>query len=129
MPGVYEYRLAQMLPFVAGVPEEDRPQRQHRRVLAVLRDGRWHTLAEISRLTGYPEASVSARIRDFRKADFGSHVVEKRPKRRALHKITGGDMHYLAAGSTTVSWGFITVPLLIAFILGMLTGGFFRGRF
>lgn len=46
-------------------------------VWRIMRDGRWHTLSGLSRLTGHPEASVSARLRDFRKERFGSHVVER----------------------------------------------------
>lgn len=34
-------------------------------------DGKWHTLAELSKATGYGECSVSARTRDFRKEEFG----------------------------------------------------------
>ncbi len=45
----------------------------------------WFTLNEISQLTGDPEASISARLRDLRKAKFGSHTVNRRrrgdPKR------------------------------------------------
>ena len=37
------------------------------------------TLADISKDTGAPEASVSARIRDFRKPRFGEHIVEDEP--------------------------------------------------
>ena len=40
-------------------------------------DGAWHTLAEISMALGYPEASVSARLRDLRKKKFGSYTVER----------------------------------------------------
>lgn len=40
-------------------------------------DGEWHTLHEISVKTHHPEASVSARLRDFRKRRFGGHDVEK----------------------------------------------------
>lgn len=40
-------------------------------------DGRWYTLREIARRSGHPEASVSARLRDFRKARFGAHTVER----------------------------------------------------
>jgi hypothetical protein len=29
-------------------------------------------------VTGFPEASISARLRDFRKEQFGKHVVERR---------------------------------------------------
>jgi len=39
--------------------------------------GDWYTLAEISEATGAPEASVSARLRDFRKPKYGNFVVDK----------------------------------------------------
>jgi len=35
------------------------------------------TLAELAKATGGSEASVSARLRDFRKARFGAHEVER----------------------------------------------------
>lgn len=47
------------------------------RVWNVLRSGRWMTLHAISAETGDPEASVSARLRDLRKAKFGAHRVER----------------------------------------------------
>jgi len=43
-----------------------------------MRDGEWRTLGEISEATGHPEASVSARLRDFRKPRFGGHTVNRR---------------------------------------------------
>jgi len=51
--------------------------RQHARVLDFMLDGQWHTLTDISARTGDPEASVSARLRDLRKARFGSHIIER----------------------------------------------------
>jgi hypothetical protein len=51
---------------------------QHARVAKLMRDGEWRTLHTISRWTGDPEASVSARLRDFRKERFGSHQIERR---------------------------------------------------
>lgn len=48
------------------------------RVWRVVEDGQWHSLAELAKLTGGTEASVSARLRDLRKPRFGSHVVERR---------------------------------------------------
>lgn len=62
-----------------------RLSRQHNRVLAVLQDGKEHTLAELREKTGDPEASISARIRDLRKPRFGSHVIERRYVERGLH--------------------------------------------
>lgn len=54
--------------------------RLNKQALAVYRvmlDHRWHTLAEISARTDAPEASVSARLRDLRKARFGAHTVDR----------------------------------------------------
>lgn len=46
------------------------------RVFEAMQDGSWHTLGDLAHLTGDPEASISARLRDFRKAPFGAHDVE-----------------------------------------------------
>lgn len=46
------------------------------RVLDVMKDGEWRTLRQIADATGDPEASVSARLRDFRKAPFGGHEMD-----------------------------------------------------
>lgn len=46
------------------------------RVFRVMEDGSWHTLGDLAHLTGDPEASISARLRDFRKAPFGGHRLE-----------------------------------------------------
>ena len=43
--------------------------------------GGWLTLGEISELTAYSEASVSAQLRNLRKPKFGGYVVEKRRRR------------------------------------------------
>lgn len=51
-------------------------------VWQIMRRGEWLTLAEVSAFTGYPEASISARLRDFRKERFGGHHVSRR--RRSL---------------------------------------------
>lgn len=49
----------------------ERLNAQLRRVYDAMKDGRFRTLREISDLTGDPESSISARLRDFRKAKFG----------------------------------------------------------
>lgn len=59
---------------------------QHHRVLARLRDGEWWTLKRLAQATGDPEASISARLRDLRKAQFGAHIIERRYVRRGLHE-------------------------------------------
>lgn len=59
---------------------------QHHRVLAFMRDGKFHTLAEIAAYTKDPEASVSARLRDLRKPRFGSHEIERLYVERGLFR-------------------------------------------
>jgi len=39
-------------------------------------DGRWHDLEEIARSTGTSMLSVSARVRDLRKPQFGGYMLE-----------------------------------------------------
>lgn len=55
-----------------------RLNRQAQLVFDVVKDGRWRTLHAIAEQTGEPEASVSARLRDLRKARFGGHSVDRR---------------------------------------------------
>jgi hypothetical protein len=66
--------------------DHERLGAQALRVWALIQDGEWRTLAEIEALTGDPQASISARLRDFRKRKFGQHVVERRRRetRRGL---------------------------------------------
>ena len=64
----------------ATVTESDvvRLRGQALRVHTLMRDGQWRTLAAMSKATGDPEASVQARLRDFRKPQFGSMTVDTR---------------------------------------------------
>jgi hypothetical protein len=57
--------------------DRDRLNRQARLVWDCMSDGSWRTLADIAHETHCPEASVSARLRDFRKRRFGAHTVER----------------------------------------------------
>ena len=50
---------------------------QLNRVFVVMSDGKWHTLAELSKSCGGTEAAISARIRDFRKEKFGGREVQR----------------------------------------------------
>jgi hypothetical protein len=61
-------------------PEKDRARlgQQLGAVRVLMVDKRWRTLAEIATAVGAPEASVSARLRDMRKAKFGGHSVSAR---------------------------------------------------
>ena len=53
---------------------------QIRRVARAMIDGEWRTLERIGRVTGDPQASISAQLRHLRKPRFGSHILEKRPR-------------------------------------------------
>lgn len=44
----------------------------------MLSHGDWRTLNEVSEALGFPPASVSARLRDLRKKNFGGYRVERR---------------------------------------------------
>lgn len=55
----------------------DRLRSQFWRIKELMLDGEWRTLAQIARRAGGSEAGVSARLRDLRKARFGSFTVER----------------------------------------------------
>jgi hypothetical protein len=48
------------------------------RMFMLSRKGQWFSLCEISGALGFPEASISARLRDLRKKKFGRWAVEAR---------------------------------------------------
>lgn len=68
-----------------------KPKRDHGRlaqqsgaVFDAMKDGQWRTLAQIAAFADAPEPSVSARLRDMRKAKFGGHTVERKYVDRGL---------------------------------------------
>lgn len=70
-----------------------RLQSQYERVKAVMLDRAWHTLAEIADTVQGSQTSVSARLRDMRKAGFT--VDRKRDEHNAglwWYKVTESDM-------------------------------------
>jgi hypothetical protein len=50
-------------------------------LLSATECGSWLTLRELSQLTQYGEASISAQLRHLRKTKYGSYVIEKRVRR------------------------------------------------
>jgi predicted transcriptional regulator len=46
-------------------------------VFKLMSDNKWRTLNEIHNILNYPEASISATLRDFRKKHFGGHIVNR----------------------------------------------------
>lgn len=67
-------------------PERDgsRLAVQTKAVFAVMKDGQFRTLSSLAQMTGAPEASVSARLRDLRKPRFGGHTVNREYLGRGL---------------------------------------------
>lgn len=57
--------------------DQERLTGQIRRIFDVMADGRWRTVRQIEDLTGDPGSSISAQLRNLRKARFGGHTVEK----------------------------------------------------
>jgi len=47
------------------------------RIWTFIQDGNWHTLAELSAVGECSEACASARLRDLRKAKFGSYQINR----------------------------------------------------
>lgn len=60
-------------------PARDRERlgAQFCRIVELMADGKARTLQEIARETGFPEASISARLRDIRK-HYGTDAMESR---------------------------------------------------
>ena len=60
-------------------PKRDRVRlnEQQQRVFNAVKSGKWFTLRSIHNMTNDPEASISARLRDFRKEKFGAHQVDR----------------------------------------------------
>ena len=69
-------------------PEKDNKRlgKQLSNVFLFMMDGKWRTLSEIAKTLGYPEASISARLRDFRKSRFGSFIVERERIGKGLYR-------------------------------------------
>jgi hypothetical protein len=69
------------------IPELDRERLKtlFERVFDAMKNGHWYTLRQLSVRTGGSEASVSARIRDFRKEKFGEYEVLRKREDSGLH--------------------------------------------
>ena len=60
--------------------DAERLSAQHARIRDLMLDGCWRSIREIARVTGDPEASVSAQLRHLRKERFGGYTVERRAR-------------------------------------------------
>ena len=77
----------------APIPElsEDDHKALHRQLTIIeqaLRDGGWHTLANLAALSGATEAGASARVRDCRKLGWNVERMKVGPRRYA-YRING----------------------------------------
>jgi len=88
------------LPKFAGPDITPKDEKRLGRLLDRVRDlmanGAWRTLREIADACGGSEASVSARLRDFRKAQNGSLTVERR-------RVTDGMWEYRVSDQEPIS--------------------------
>lgn len=85
--------LFDVAPAVAFDGKTYEPERDHERlkgqlsrVYNLMRDGRWRTLDEIASQARGSVPAVSARLRDLRKAKYGSHVVGRESVGRGLFR-------------------------------------------
>lgn len=63
---------------------------QKHRIRKIVLKGGWHTLKELSRLTGDSETSISAQLRHMKKPKHGGYVLE----RKAVHDRSDGLYKY-----------------------------------
>jgi len=70
-------------------PEYDniRLSKQMARIFNYMKNGQWKTLEEISENTKAPHSSVSAQLRNLRKAEFGSHTIEKQSRGNRINGL------------------------------------------
>lgn len=47
-------------------------------IVDIMKNGEWFTVQELAYITGFPEASISAQLRNLRKGKFGNHQTPKR---------------------------------------------------
>lgn len=75
-------------PVVKEVAEFDyeRLNAQMKKVYDVVKNGDWITLRNLSDAVAAPEASVSARLRDFRKPNYGALTVERRRADKGIYE-------------------------------------------
>jgi hypothetical protein len=61
-------------------PDRDKPRLtgQIKEVFSFISDQKWHTVHRIAAITGHPEPSVSAQLRNLRKERFGGHTIDRK---------------------------------------------------
>jgi hypothetical protein len=91
MTDLFSYQPPPSVAFDGTTYEPDRDHARLKgqlwRVFQLMADGRWRTLAEISEDAGGSEASVSARLRDLRKEQYGAREIQR-------ERVDGGLWRY-----------------------------------
>jgi predicted transcriptional regulator len=67
--------------------DENRLTGQMRGIHGLMKDRNWRTLSEIENYTGYPQASISASLRNFRKDSWGKNIVNKQRRGNPAHGL------------------------------------------
>jgi len=70
-------------PSLFDQPQPPDPAKWYEPLLALFRDGEWHTIDEVARYLGYNDTGAAARIRDLRKARYGGHKIDRKSSGRA----------------------------------------------
>jgi hypothetical protein len=97
-------------------------------LLSATECGSWLTLRELSQLTQYGEASISAQLRHLRKARYGGYVVEKRVRPGAVVRDSehGAIWEYRLQRKISVgaqrSWTSKALPSNVATAVGLAPG-------
>lgn len=64
----------------------ERLKKQYQVIFDLMKDGVFRTLQQISDITSFPPASISAQLRHSRKARFGSNILNKQYCGNGLYK-------------------------------------------
>lgn len=81
--------------------EEAVISRQVEAIRALMADGVWRTLREITKYTGFPEASVSADLRSLRKKKYGAHKVDRRIRVGRVSEYQVGERGFVVKNRRT----------------------------
>lgn len=66
--------------------DQSRLKSKSKHVFEIMKGGQWWTLSDLEKITGSPQASISAFIRGFRRQENGGHIVEREYVQNGLHR-------------------------------------------
>lgn len=97
---LFDAKLQPTIPACRPVPKDDdfggdtyepkrdvvRLTKQKATLFDIMKGGKWFTLRELEEKTGFLQTSLAARLRDFRKPQFGAHTVDRQYVSEGLWK-------------------------------------------